>query len=105
MTYVYDVVSFTQGNGTGTCVDLDLGGVEKMKSDMKKQWTQIQDLQTDLMKKEDRLQSKTQLVKDLQQKIESERDNFEAALRGQFLVHINLTVNIVYVSVVASVRE
>lgn len=56
--------------------------MKRLREEHAKRWEIIQNLEKDLQKKESKLQSKSQVVKDLKQTMEMERDKFEAALRG-----------------------
>ncbi|XP_071144826.1 kinesin-like protein KIF20B isoform X2 [Mytilus edulis] len=55
--------------------------MKRLREEHAKRWEIIQNLEKDLQKKESKLQSKSQVVKDLKQTMEMERDKFEAALR------------------------
>ncbi|VDH94739.1 kinesin family member 20 [Mytilus galloprovincialis] len=61
-----------------SCVQEDM---KRLREEHAKRWEIIQNLEKDLQKKESKLQSKSQVVKDLKQTMEMERDKFEAALR------------------------
>jgi len=76
-------VLIVQGKRPGGRSTLGGANTADLEEEVKKHWSQLQDLQNELIKKDQKLQTKTQTLKELKTTLQTERDDFETALRGK----------------------
>ncbi|XP_060078395.1 kinesin-like protein KIF20B [Ylistrum balloti] len=76
-----DTIQALKNPGTRSGRPSTVAEVSRLEAELKQRWGQIQELQSDLIRRDEKLAAKSQALKDFKISMERERNDFEAALR------------------------